>query len=884
MERKPVQWACLIVIVALASFLRVYQLKDLPAGLFCDEAALGYNAYAIGQSGMDENGVTLPLFVWSFQGYKNPIYIYTGAVVTRLFGLDEFTTRLPAALFGIGGVIAVFLVGRAIFNPWVGLFAAALLSITPWHLHFSRIGFELISFPFLFMVGLVLLVRFTQGKRTFAAALFFMGLCPYAYAIATVFVPLFLIGFGLLFLPELLRRWRETLVAFVVAVVTVAPMGWFYQTHPQATSYFRNTTSIQNVADLQNAARTFGRNYVEFFNPIFLFKNGDSISRHAVRGHGELLPSMLPLLLAGALFCLVRRDRASKLVLWWMAVYPVAPSLMTEVPTASRAIIGAPGFCLVAAVGVAGALYVLQQILRWRPLVLTAQTAGVVAAAYFLGLEFQAYWNTYANEYPKWAAPTYGGFQYGYRDSIKYMESQRGNYDLLMLTAVMVNQPQIFPLFYKPMDPVQWSKGARGPKELGYLILDPAEYSRYSMNQRILYQLNPVDLQMFTDYTIKHRVTAPSGQDEFVIAEVRARKRYLTEWLFLGLFDNSRSEGVTKALIDVQHITKSRYQGAFGDIYWRPFTPQFVRVDLNRAFANADTRNPGNPEEVCAYALLTVKSPQAQEAYLEMGGSEDYAQVWLNGSSLTAGSMTLGPPRRTAIKLSGGDNVLVVKSCEGIGDWYFTARITDADGKDFPNITTSPELPTGPLPVVTRPPSDLPQLVEGLGEMVRFKHTQATYPDYRGGTLSWWAYVVDEGSEVVWRTAPPAAKKRTTFVFTASISNEEGEAEVFVNGEFALTIPMGPHRGMQTWQAGSYRMTFVPKIDAGGNSGVMWLDVPADKITAGQALEIRVAPVRGAEHAWFMIKDYRDSIAHEQITPQSIVDIYEHQWEVHKEG
>lgn len=884
MERRSVQWACMLVVVLLASFLRIYQLKDLPAGLFCDEAALGYNAYSIGQAGIDENGVTMPLFVWSFQGYKNPIYIYTGAVITRLFGLDEFTTRLPAALYGIGGIIAIFFVGRAMFNAWVGLFAAVLLAICPWHLHFSRIGFELISFPFLFLVGLVLLLRYTQGRRTLAAGLFFMGLCPYAYAPATVFVPLFLIGFGLLYLPTLLRRWRETILGFVVAILTVAPMGYFYSTHPEATGYFRSTTSVRNPEDVKAQLDVFVRNYKEFFNPVFLFQNGDPISRHAVRGHGELLPSMMPLLIAGVVFCLLRRDRASKLVLWWLALYPVAPSLMTEVPTASRSIIGAPGFCLLAAIGIGGTLYLLRQILRWPPLVLTAQAAGVAAAGYFLVPEFQAYWNTYAYEYPKWSAPTYGGFQFGYRDSIKYMESQRQNYDLLMLTAVMVNQPQIFPLFYKPMDPVQWSRGGRGPKELGYLILDPAEYSRYSLNQRVLYQLNPSDLQMFTDYTVKHRVTAPSGQDEFVIAEVRARKRYLTEWMSLGLFDNTHGQGVGKSFIDLQQISKSRYQGAFGDIYWRAFTPQFVRVDLNRAFASADPRTPGNPEEVCAYALVTVKSTTARDAYLELGGSEDHAQVWLNGNSLTAGAMVLGPPRRTAIKLNEGNNVLIVKSCEGIGDWYFTARITDAEGKDLPDISTSPELPSGPIPVALRPSSELPQLVEGFSDIVRFKHAQEVYPDYRNGSQSWWAYVNDDGSEVVWRTAAPPEKKRTTFVFTASTSSDVGEADLYVNGEFVLTITTGPERTPQSWQGGGYRMTFVPKLETGGRSGVVWLDVPADKVKPGEPVELRVAPVRGHEHSWFMIKKYTDTITHEGLKPESVVEFFEHQWEVHKEG
>lgn len=620
MQRPAVQWCALIAVVILATALRVHQLKDLPAGLFCDEAALGYNAYAIGTSGVDENGQFLPLFVWSFGGYKNPVYIYAAAIPIRLFGLDEFTTRLPAALFGIGGIIGLFFAGRAVFTPWVGLFAALLLALCPWHLHFSRIGFELISFPFLFTIGFTLLVRFTQGRRTLPLALFFCSLCIYAYAIAVVFVPLFLLGFGVLYLPTLLRCWRQTLIGVVVAIATVAPAGVFYQHHPQGTQYFRSTTTMRDLSDLRKEAELFAHNYREFFNPVFLFKSGDSISRHAVRGFGELLPSTMPLILLGVLVCLLRRDRASKLILWWLALYPVGPSLMTEIPTASRSIIGAPAFCLVAAVGVAAALRALGWLARWRPLALTAQAAALAAGGYFLVPEFVRYWHAYVNDYPKYSAPTYGGFQYGYRESIQYMESQRANYDLLMLTAVEVNQPQIFPLFYNSMDAHRWSKSGRSPTDLGYLILDPAEYSRYGMGQRILYQLHPGDLQMFTDYTVKHRVIAPNGQPEFVIAEVRARKHFLTEWLVLGLFGNINGEGVNRNFIDVEHLSKKSYQGAFGEIYWRPITPQFVRVDLNRFYATADPRHPGNPEEVCAYAALTVHSPQNQEAWLELGG------------------------------------------------------------------------------------------------------------------------------------------------------------------------------------------------------------------------------------------------------------------------
>src|SRR5688572_22839866 len=68
MPRRSIQIALLAVVLIGAAVLRLYELKDIPAGLFCDEAAFGYNGYTIGSSGYDENGKFLPLLVWSFAG------------------------------------------------------------------------------------------------------------------------------------------------------------------------------------------------------------------------------------------------------------------------------------------------------------------------------------------------------------------------------------------------------------------------------------------------------------------------------------------------------------------------------------------------------------------------------------------------------------------------------------------------------------------------------------------------------------------------------------------------------------------------------------------------------------------------------------------------
>jgi hypothetical protein len=200
--------------------------------------------------------------------------------------------------------------------------------------------------------------------------MFLLGLCLYAYAIAAVFVPLFLIGFALLYLPTLLRRWRESLLGLAALVATVAPAAIFLYVHRQlSTMYFRHTTNLDTSEGLRALAQRFGRSYLQFFSRDFLLDHGDPIVRHAVPGFGELLPVFIPLLILGAVVALLYWNRAPKLILWWLAVYPVAPSLMNEIPSASRGIIGVAAFCLLAAVGLAAALRVLGWIAtgdRWR--------------------------------------------------------------------------------------------------------------------------------------------------------------------------------------------------------------------------------------------------------------------------------------------------------------------------------------------------------------------------------------------------------------------------------------------------------------------------------------------------------------------------------------
>ena len=69
-----------------------------------DEASIGYNAWTIAHYGVDEHGIHFPLFFEAFGEYKNPVYVYSVALLARFLPLTVTVERLPAAFFGLAVV------------------------------------------------------------------------------------------------------------------------------------------------------------------------------------------------------------------------------------------------------------------------------------------------------------------------------------------------------------------------------------------------------------------------------------------------------------------------------------------------------------------------------------------------------------------------------------------------------------------------------------------------------------------------------------------------------------------------------------------------------------------------------------------------------------
>jgi len=137
--------------VLTALLLRTYELDRFPPGPYYDEAAAAILA------GQVASGHYLPIFITSYTGHE-VLFYYLAAVVMRLAGATIWALRLTSALVGTATVALTYLLGRELFEDesrpatagwatWLGLFAAALMATSFWHITVSRYGFRAITLP-----------------------------------------------------------------------------------------------------------------------------------------------------------------------------------------------------------------------------------------------------------------------------------------------------------------------------------------------------------------------------------------------------------------------------------------------------------------------------------------------------------------------------------------------------------------------------------------------------------------------------------------------------------------------------------------------------------------------------------------------------------------
>lgn len=467
----------LILIVIVASILRLWQLGNVPSSPDWDEVALGYNAYSILQTGRDEYGKFLPIVLRSFDDYKPALYTYLTMPSIGLFGLNVVAVRLPSVIFGILTVLATFFLVRELFKKdTIALLAAFLLAISPWHIQFSRVAFEANVGVALNVFGILFFLKAFKKPWFLSLSALTFGLSFHVYQSEKVFVPL-LISILILSFRKMffLIKKKQIFISLIVLIIVLSPLIYFILTNKDAlsraktVSIFSNSSIISSnteklVADKVNRdilglifdnrrvefAKYIAGGYLSHLDLNWLFVKGD-IARHHAQGMGLMYLVELPFLLVGIYILIFGNfdKRVKMFTILWFLIVPIPASVTNDVPHAVRAINFLPILQILTAIGIISSL---AWIIKFKIRVISCLMLVVIIVFWIFNILY--YLNQYFVQQNYFHARYW---QYGYEDMANYVVNIHNNYNKIIVSnAGTMDQSYMFFLFYMKYSPQKY--------------------------------------------------------------------------------------------------------------------------------------------------------------------------------------------------------------------------------------------------------------------------------------------------------------------------------------------------------------------------------------------------------------------------------------------
>ncbi len=452
----------LIFVFLVAGVMRFWQLTSYPVHLSIDEVAFGYNAKSILETGRDEWGKLFPLAFASVGDYKPPVNVYLTSLSIWLFGgLNEFSVRVPTAMMGVLTVLAAVFLLKILDFSWKGaLFGGFWLAILPWHIHFSRGGFEAITALFFVILGTALILAWGKNGKTvnLIGGGVALSLAVWSYYAERLFVPILF-----LFLVFLLRKrffakdkkTKSQLKLFVL-VVAIFAIPFFYlaiftpaiRARAQMTLMLSEISLNRNLGDVFLILRHWLGKYTNYFDLRYWFAKGLYFTPPGYPDLGLLYLVDLPFLFLG-LFSLVHSHNKllKKVTLFWFLVGPLAASVTRGEQHSLRANLWIPFFLITIA---SGFEYFVQKVKHFKGLLVVYVFLLLVNIGYFFDI--------YTNQFPRFYSETW---QYGYKQIALFACENKNRYDQIFISESFGSKehftsvPQEYLAFYcggKPTD------------------------------------------------------------------------------------------------------------------------------------------------------------------------------------------------------------------------------------------------------------------------------------------------------------------------------------------------------------------------------------------------------------------------------------------------
>ncbi len=405
MSRKYV-FLGLLAVLALAAFLRLWQIKTIPPGFYPDEAMNGNNALEALDTGN---------FKWFYpeNNGREGLWMNMLAPFIAIFGNEPEVPRSMAAIFGILTVLGIYFLTKELFyrnlksqisnlkisrSEIIALLAAFFLATSFWHINFSRMSFRAILAPFFLVWSFYFLWKIvypkieksinsciahsnwklifqlkklgnliskcivrSTWKLNFQAALggLLFGLGFHTYIVFRI-APLLLIF-------PFIKLWKAgspaeasakagqknlILIFLIFAFLSGLPLGIYFLGHPQ--DFFGRTSQVSIFAGPLPAGGPLANLGINIAKTTgMFFWQGDSNWRHNFSGMPELWWPVAILFLIGFIISIknLHVARYAFLVAWLIVMLLPVVISNEGIPHALRSIAVIPAVMIFAALG-----------------------------------------------------------------------------------------------------------------------------------------------------------------------------------------------------------------------------------------------------------------------------------------------------------------------------------------------------------------------------------------------------------------------------------------------------------------------------------------------------------------------------------------------------
>ncbi len=457
----------LTIVTFLGGFLRLYKIVENPPSLTGDEISFGYSAYSILKTGKDEYGNFMPLAFKSVGDYKNPFPVYLLVLPIKFLGLSDLTVRLPNALIGILAIPIFFLFLKDILkDKKIALLGSFLLSISAWHIFYSRFAYEPLMASTFVMLGIWFFIKMLNGRYFWGIfSAIFLILTMYTAFAPRLFVPVFIFSTLVFNFSNFKKNPGKFLVFILSCVILSLPLAYssiFGEAGTRFSMVFLGgdiefsryilLKNFQSLGDIPLLVLFWLKRYLNYLQPDFIFFSGLNMTHPGTIGLGMLYLFELPWLLLGIAQLIKLKIQNKQIIIIWLLTGILPDSLTNNQQHTGRLLHMVPVVLLITTLGAV-------EFFKWIKRLHHTNTR-IFISAFFIIFTFLISTHailTFAVHFPIARGQF---FDEGIREAVIYVRNNQTNYKEIVIDArrgtdgpFIVINPHMSLLFYLKYDP-----------------------------------------------------------------------------------------------------------------------------------------------------------------------------------------------------------------------------------------------------------------------------------------------------------------------------------------------------------------------------------------------------------------------------------------------